>query len=123
MPDTASRARCLALLLGDVRAPEHPVFDGAPVNDAIRFPTLDDFPDEVLDVHRDSPPEACRDLGNYRLVQATHLVQRIRSEFEAAGEPHAERLLSGLEALLMDAYLMFARSQPGIAPLPGKSIA
>ncbi|WP_165666218.1 hypothetical protein [Metapseudomonas otitidis] len=111
MPDTASRAPGLALLPGGLRPSAHPALDGAPVNDGIRFPSLEDFPDEVLDVHRGSPPEACRDLGNYRLVQATHLVQRIRDEFEAAGEPHAERLLSGLEALLVDAYLMFARSQ------------
>lgn len=115
------------LLLRDIRAPEQTLFDAAPLNDPLRFPTLEDFSDEVLDVRRDSQPEACRDLGNYRLVQATHLVQRIRDELEADGNPHAahqrERLLSGLEALLMDAYLMFARSQPGIAPPPRKPVA
>lgn len=77
-----------------------------------RFPTLDDFTDDVLDIRPDSSPEACQRLGDYRLVQVTCLIERLRNEQEAANTSRLRReaLLSGMEALLMDAYLMYARA-------------
>ncbi|MCO6055358.1 hypothetical protein NG726_01520 [Pseudomonas sp. MOB-449] len=77
-----------------------------------RFPTLDDFPDDVLDVRADSSPEVCRRLGDYRLVQVSRLIERLRREREtdSAGHLRQEALLTGMEALLMDAHLMYARA-------------
>ncbi|MNF76389.1 hypothetical protein D3C84_585020 [compost metagenome] len=76
------------------------------------FPTLDDFPDDVLDVRADSGPDAFRRLGDYRLVQVSRLIERLRMDQEAstAGRQRQEALLSGMEALLMDAYLMYSRA-------------
>lgn len=77
-----------------------------------RFPTLDDFSDDVLDVRADSDPEACRQLGDYRLVQVTRLIERLRREQDVTtpGRQRQEMLLSGMEALLMDAHLMYSRA-------------
>ncbi|MDH4580565.1 hypothetical protein E8F20_01600 [Pseudomonas sp. BN415] len=77
-----------------------------------RFPTLDEFPDDVLDVRADSSPEACRRLGDYRLVQVTRLIERLRIEQASgsAGYLSREAMLSGMEALLMDAHLMYTRA-------------
>ncbi|AOE86572.1 hypothetical protein [Pseudomonas sp. TCU-HL1] len=78
-----------------------------------RFPTLEDFPDDVLDVRADSSPEVCRRLGDYRLVQVSRLIERLRREQEtgSAGHLRQEALLAGMEALLMDAHLMYARAR------------
>jgi hypothetical protein len=77
-----------------------------------RFPTLDDFPEDVLDVHAGSSPDAFRRLGDYRLVQVSGLIERLRMDQETstAGRLRQEVLLSGMEALLMDAYLMYTRA-------------
>ncbi|MND57240.1 hypothetical protein D3C80_483630 [compost metagenome] len=77
-----------------------------------RFPTLDDFSDDVLDVRADSSPEACRRLGDYRLVQVSRLIERLRLDqaTDTAGRLRQEALLEGMEALLMDAYLMYTRA-------------
>ncbi|CAN7506195.1 hypothetical protein LJR232_003373 [Aquipseudomonas alcaligenes] len=84
------------------------------MEDPLQFPRLEDFSEYVLDVRPDSPCASCYALGNYRLVQATHLIQRIRDESDYCEYSHRavrqEKLLSGLEALLLDAYLMFRRS-------------
>ncbi|GLZ85702.1 hypothetical protein Pres01_17530 [Metapseudomonas resinovorans] len=77
-----------------------------------RFPTLEDFNDDVLDVRDDSSPEAFHHLGDYRLVQVCRLIERLRLE-QASGTAdrlRQEALLSGMEALLMDAHLMYARA-------------
>ncbi|WP_044870462.1 hypothetical protein [Pseudomonas sp. LFM046] len=78
-----------------------------------RFPTLNDFSDDVLDVRADSSPEACRRLADYRLVQVSRLIERLRLEQDSstAGRLRQEAVLSGMEALLMDAHLMYARAQ------------
>ena len=77
-----------------------------------RFPTLDDFPEDVLDVHAGSSPDAFRRLGDYRLVQVSRLIERLRLDQATgiAGHLRQEALLSGMEALLMDAYLMYTRA-------------
>ncbi|BAN49819.1 hypothetical protein [Metapseudomonas resinovorans] len=77
-----------------------------------RFPTLNDFNDDVLDVHGGSSHTDCQRLGDYRLVQVSCLIERLRLEQEAgaAGRIRQEALLSGMEALLMDAYLMYTRA-------------
>ncbi|MDH4568129.1 hypothetical protein E8E95_15710 [Pseudomonas sp. BN414] len=78
-----------------------------------RFPTLEDFPVDVLDVRADASPEACHRLGDYRLVQVCRLIERLRLEQGSgtAGRLRQEALLSGMEALLMDAHMMYARAQ------------
>lgn len=95
------------------------------VMDDLEFPRLEDFSEYVLDVRPDSSSASCYALGNYRLVQSTHLIQRIREEFGDIDDDHKavrqEKLLSGLEALLLDAYLMFRRSglaEPDAADAP-----
>ncbi|WP_285961560.1 hypothetical protein [Pseudomonas tohonis] len=122
------------VLMRDSRAPDLPDShprrldqarsqESPPVEDPLEFPTLGDFPEEILDIRPDSPAQACHALGDYRLVQATHLVQRIRETLDehdpdTAGEraQYQEQLLSGLEALLLDAYLMFGRARQGGEP-------
>ncbi|WP_271408512.1 hypothetical protein [Pseudomonas sp. Q1-7] len=82
------------------------------MNTPHRFPTLDDFSDDVLDVRADSSPEACRQLGDYRLVQVSRLIERLRLDQDrsTAGRLRREAVLSGMEALLMDAHLMYSRA-------------
>ncbi|MBD2837715.1 hypothetical protein ID144_11740 [Pseudomonas sp. JM0905a] len=77
-----------------------------------RFPTLEDFPIDVLDVRADASPEACHRLGDYRLAQVSNLIERLRHERNAgaSGQLRQEVLLSAMEALLMDAHLMYARA-------------
>ena len=78
-----------------------------------RFPTLEDFPVDVLDVRADASPEACQRLGDYRLAQVSSLIERLRHERNAGASGHLrqEVLLSAMEALLMDAHLMYARAR------------
>ncbi|MCY1217221.1 hypothetical protein D9M68_145330 [compost metagenome] len=85
-----------------------------------RFPTLQDFPVDVLDVCADSSPEACHRLGDYRLAQVSSLIERLRQERDAgaSGQLREELLLSTMEALLMDAHLMYARAR---GPAEGKA--
>lgn len=82
------------------------------MNTPHRFPTLDDFSDDVLDVRADSSPEDCQRLGDYRLVQVSRLIERLRldQDSSAAGRRRQEAVLSGMEALLMDAHLMYSRA-------------
>ncbi|MDH4655547.1 LasR-specific antiactivator QslA [Pseudomonas sp. BN606] len=74
------------------------------------FPLLSDFSEQLQEVNACSPPGDFRELGCYRLVQASaavdSLLAALTPESRADGEPY----LRYLQHLLLDAYQMIELS-------------